>query len=79
VVVGIDARNGVVETRGWTKPSGWKAEDLAAKMTRSRRDPDHLYRRDARRDDDRTQRPGGAGDGEIISREGDRFRAASAG
>ena len=33
VVVGIDARNGVVETRGWTKPSGWKAGDLAARMT----------------------------------------------
>ena len=32
VVVGIDARGGVVETRGWTKPSGWKAVDLAARM-----------------------------------------------
>ena len=32
VVVGIDARDGVVETRGWTKPSGWKAVDLAARM-----------------------------------------------
>ena len=32
VVVGIDARDGVVETRGWTKPSGWKAVDLATRM-----------------------------------------------
>ena len=32
VVVGIDARDGVVETRGWTKPSGWKAVDLASRM-----------------------------------------------
>ena len=32
VVVGIDARDGVVETRGWTKPSGWRAVDLAARM-----------------------------------------------
>ena len=34
VVVGIDARDGVVETRGWTKPSGWKAVDLAARMAK---------------------------------------------
>ena len=35
VVVGIDARDGVVETRGWTKPSGWKAVDLAARMSQA--------------------------------------------
>ena len=33
-MVGIDARDGVVETRGWTKPSGWKAVDLAARMAK---------------------------------------------
>ncbi|NBS13619.1 MAG: 1-(5-phosphoribosyl)-5-[(5-phosphoribosylamino)methylideneamino] imidazole-4-carboxamide isomerase, partial [Verrucomicrobia bacterium] len=35
VVVGIDARDGVVETRGWTKPSGWKALDLASRMNKA--------------------------------------------
>jgi phosphoribosylformimino-5-aminoimidazole carboxamide ribotide isomerase len=35
VVVGIDARNGVVETRGWTQASGWMAKDLAARMTKA--------------------------------------------
>lgn len=35
VVVGIDARDGIVETRGWTKASGWTARDLAARMTQA--------------------------------------------
>ena len=29
IVVGIDARNGIVSTRGWTAPSDWTAPDLA--------------------------------------------------
>ena len=29
IAVGIDARNGIVSTRGWTAPSNWLAPDLA--------------------------------------------------
>ena len=32
VVVGIDARQGMVATRGWTQASGLRASDLAAQM-----------------------------------------------
>jgi phosphoribosylformimino-5-aminoimidazole carboxamide ribotide isomerase len=29
IAVGIDARNGIVSTKGWTAPSAWTAPDLA--------------------------------------------------
>jgi phosphoribosylformimino-5-aminoimidazole carboxamide ribotide isomerase len=33
IAVGIDAKDGVVSTRGWTSPSDWTAPDLARAVT----------------------------------------------
>jgi phosphoribosylformimino-5-aminoimidazole carboxamide ribotide isomerase len=34
IAIGIDARDGIVSTRGWTVPSQWKATDLAQAVSK---------------------------------------------